>query len=228
MIRLNRYLASCTNLSRRQADSFIRRGDVTVNDELRKDLGCQITQTDIVKVHDKIITPWQKVYYFVNKPIGYTCSVNDDYAQKLVTELVPANPPVFPVGRLDRDSRGLMIMTNDGELAQKLTHPKFKKEKEYVVAIDRKLSQGDIEKLKKGVSLEQGIGKFDSIEHITNNEYRVIIHQGLKRQIREMLKKQGYRVKDLVRVRIANIRLLDLAEGKYRKISKSDIMKLIQ
>ncbi len=227
MIRLNRYIASCTSYSRRQAEGFIRRGEITINNKAVTDLATQVDSGDEVKLNNKILAPLREVYYIVNKPIGYTCTVCDRHAEQLVTALVPDNPPVFPVGRLDKDSRGLMVMTNDGELVQKLTHPKFIKDKEYIVTLDKELGDGDIGQLKKGIRLEQGVGKFDAIDMIANNKYKVIIHQGLKRQIREMLRQRGYRVKDLVRIRVANIRLLDLEEGKCRKISKNDIMKLI-
>jgi len=227
MIRLNRYIASCTRYSRRQAEGFIRRGEITINDEVVTDLTRRVDIGDIVKLNNKVLAPQKEVYYITNKPVGHISTVSDRHAEKIVTELVPNNPPVFPVGRLDKDSRGLMIMTNDGQLAQKLTHPKYNKDKEYVVVIDKKLSSQDIEKLKSGINLEQGIGKFDSIDKIGDYKYKVIIHQGLKRQIREMFKTQGCRVKDLLRVRIANIKLLDLEEGKCRRISKSDMMRLI-
>jgi len=227
MIRLNRYIASCTSYSRRQAEGFIRRGEITINNKVVTDLATQVNINDVVKLNNKILAPLKEVYYIVNKPVSYTCTVSDRHADKLVTELVPDNPPVFPVGRLDKDSRGLIIMTNNGDLAQKITHPKFIKDKEYIVNLDKKLTAGDIDQLKEGIKLEQGVGKFDSIDMIANNKYKVIIHQGLKRQIREMLRQQGYRVKDLVRIRVADIRLLDLEEGKYRQMSKSDIMKLI-
>ncbi len=244
MVRLNRFIASATNYSRRQADAFIKRGQVKVNGKVVTNLATQVDINDKVELDGKLLVPQRLVYYLVNKPAGYVCSLKDRHAERLVVDLVPKNPPVFPVGRLDKDSRGLIVITNDGQLAYQLTHPKFAKEKEYYVSLDKEIKDKDKQHLLQGVSLPAGVGRFDLVERVDCQQldkwqkfyikgmpkpvYRIVIHQGLKRQIREMLKELGYQVKDLLRVRIANIHLWDLPVGKYRKLRKSDIMRLIK
>jgi 23S rRNA pseudouridine2605 synthase len=229
MIRLNRFIASCTEYSRRQADAFITRGQITVNGRKITKLATEVEIDDEVRLDGKLLVPHSLVYYLLNKPIGYVCSRSDAHAEHLVTELVPANPPVFPVGRLDRDSRGLILLTNDGTIANRLTHPRYHKEKEYEVVLDKDLKQCDLSKLQRGFKLPDGEGKFDICRKIKkgNNCYQVIIHQGKNRQIRRMFNAVGYQVKDLKRVRIAGIRLFDLSEGEYRRLRAGDIKKLI-
>ncbi len=227
-MRINRYIASCTKYSRRQAEAFVRRGQIKINGEVVNDLARQIGLHDKIQLNEETITPINKVYYVINKPIGYVSSVEDKHAEKLVIEIVPDNPPVFPVGRLDKDSKGLMILTNDGELAFKLTHPKFEKEKEYLVTLDKLIDDKTQGILLSGIKLEEGVGKFDKISKIDNKVYKVVLHQGYNRQIREMLGSLDVRVKSLQRIRIAGIKLLDLAEGKYRKISQCDIEKMVE
>ena len=244
MIRLNRFIASCSDYSRRQADAFIKRGQVKVNGKVVTNLATQVDIDDKVELDGKLLTPQRLVYYLVNKPIGYVCSLKDKHAEHLVIDLVPKNPPVFPVGRLDKDSRGLIVLTNDGQLAYQLTHPKFVKEKEYYISLDKEIEDKDQKRLLQGIKLPAGVGRFDLLERIDYQNldkwqkfyvrgmqppvYRVVIHQGLKRQIREMLKKLGYQVRDLLRVRIASINLWDLPTGQYRRLSRSNIMKLIK
>jgi len=244
MVRLNRFIASCTEYSRRQADAFIKRGQVKVNGKVVTNLATQVDIDDKVELNGKLLTPQRLVYYLVNKPVGYVCSLKDKHAKHLVVDLVPKNPPVFPVGRLDKDSRGLIILTNDGELAYQLTHPKFSKEKEYYISLNKEIGDKDQKRLLQGIKLPAGMGKFDLLEKIDYQNldkwqkfyikgmqqpvYRVIIHQGLKRQIREMLKEFNYQVQDLLRVRIASINLWDLPTGKYRRLSRSDIIRLIR
>ncbi len=244
MVRLNRFIASCTGYSRRQADAFIKRGQVKVNGKVVTNLATRVDIDDQVELDGRLLTPQHLVYYLVNKPVGYVCSLKDKYANHLVIDLVPKNPPVFPVGRLDKDSRGLMVLTNDGKLAYQLTHPKFAKEKEYYVSLDKEIKDKDQKSLLHGMRLPAGVGKFDLLERIDYQNldkwqkfylrdmqqpvYRVIVHQGLKRQIREMLRGLGYQVRDLLRVRIAGINLWDLPVGKYRRLSRSDIMRLIK
>ncbi len=245
MVRLNRFIASATDYSRRQADAFIKRGQVKVNGKVVRDLSTQVDLTDRVELDGVVLKPQQLVYYLLNKPRGYVCTTKDKHADKIVTELVPDSPPVFPVGRLDKDTRGLLVLTNDGDLAYQLTHPKFNKEKEYYVTVNKEIRAGDLERLIKGIEFADGkVGKFDLIELLPSfNQldrwqkiytadmkrpiYRIVIHQGLNRQIRVMLSQLGYQVLDLLRVRIAQINLWDLPVGQYRKLRKSDIMKLI-
>jgi len=227
MVRINRYIAACTDYSRRQAEAFVSRRQVTVNGALVTELGFQVGVSDVVKIDGKVLLPKRLVYYIINKPTGYTSTVKDIHADKVVTELVPENPPVYPVGRLDRDSRGLLILTNDGNLTQQITHPKYEKPKVYEVTLDKPFTPKDMRKLQQGVSWADDRGVFDSIQNISNTTYRITIHQGKKRQIRNMCGVLGYRVFDLKRTDIAGLKLFDLEEGSYRTLTQSDMYKYL-
>jgi len=234
-IRINKFLAAAGFGSRRGVEILVEKGQVKINNRCAK-LSDKINpEVDIVLVNNKIIKPRQSlVYYAINKPVGYTSTVRDVYAQKLVTNLVPKTPRVFPVGRLDRNSHGLMILTNDGDLANRLTHPKFRHEKEYEVKIKSQFPISNIkrtiEKLIKGVRLEEGLVKADQVEIIRFNSdknmatLKIILHQGLKRQIRRMCERVKLSILDLKRIRIGKLILDDLPEGKYKSIKKEDIL----
>lgn len=225
MIRLNRFIASATEYSRRQADSFIKRGDITVNGKIITDLSTKVSLKDKIALHGKILTPLKKVYYILNKPRGFVCTNNTNQSIHIVTDLVPANPPVFSVGRLDKDTTGLLILTNDGELAQRLTHPRFQKEKEYLVYLNQDLKINEIESLLMGIKIDGKIMKFDKLVKKSAKKYLVILHQGFNRQIRIMFNYFGYKVLFLQRIRIGNFVLRDLPVGKYIKLSPADIRK---
>ncbi len=225
MIRLNRFIASATALSRRQADSFIKRGDISVNGQIIKDLGTRIGPTDQVRLNGELLNPLKKVYYVLNKPVGTVCSNLRQSKQKIVTDLVPPFPPVFTVGRLDKDTSGLLILTNDGNLAQQLTHPSYQQEKEYQVTIDKKLKTKDSVRLLQGVKIAEHIMKFDSLSNFNLTTYQVILHQGYNRQIRKMFNYLGYQVLALNRIRIGKFILKDLPVGHYLNLSTKDVNK---
>jgi 23S rRNA pseudouridine2605 synthase len=225
MIRLNRYIAACTKYSRRQADGFIRRGEVSMNGTIITKLATLISPGDIVALQGVVLTPLQKVYYILNKPKGYTCSVSDVHAEHLITELVPPTPPVYTVGRLDKETSGLILLTNDGDLTLRMTHPSYQKEKEYLVFLDKDLKNKDQEKLLNGVILDNQRMNFDSIKRISKQEYSVVLHQGYNRQIRKMFNALGYNIFDLVRVRIDKFVLRDLPSGDFLNLSATDINK---
>ncbi|EKD56895.1 MAG: Pseudouridine synthase [uncultured bacterium] len=257
-IRLQKFMSQAGVASRRKAEELIRDLRVEICDRekcSKAQIGDKIDPAvNQVKVDGQIIESNQKlVYYAVNKPVGYTSSVRDNYAEKLVTELVPSQPKVWPVGRLDRDSVGLMVLTNDGELTNKLTHPRYRHEKEYLLKIQIPICQladksqtpvvetniftmgqvnpkSKIQKLKKGVILTEGIARFDKLEIINIDEERnivtikVVLHQGWKRQIRRMCEKVGLFVLELKRTRISKLELGDIEVGKYKIVSKLDII----
>jgi 23S rRNA pseudouridine2605 synthase len=225
MIRLNRYIATATKYSRRQADGFIRRGEITINGTVISKLATQVGPGDVVALNGQVLTPLQKVYYVLNKPRGYICSLSDSHAEHLITELVPASPPVFTVGRLDKETRGLILLTNDGDLTLKLTHPSYQKEKEYLVFLDKDLHNKDQEKLLRGFSLDNHKMVFDSIKKISSQEYSVVLHQGYNRQIRKMFNALGYQILDLLRIRIDKFVLRDLPSGEFLNLSGTDIHK---
>jgi len=217
MIYLQQFLSQAGIASRRQATELIKSGQVKVNNQLAKP-GIKIDPLkDKIKINNKLIKPpTHKVYYLVNKPVGYTCTLKDKFAHKKVTDLVPPTPKVWPVGRLDKDSHGLIILTNDGELTNQLTHPKFKHPKEYIVTLDKKITQKLLAQLKQGVKLTEGLAKADQVRQLSDYRLALVIHQGWKRQIRRMLKGCGYQVVDLQRIRIDRWKLGNLKEGTYR------------
>lgn len=227
-MRLNRFIAGCTSNSRRQADQLIKQGKISINGQLMTDLSYQVKLADKISLAGMKLTPFRKVYYALNKPVGYVTSRQDRHSDRLVVDLVPKVVPVFPVGRLDKDSRGLLLLTNDGDWANQLTHPSHQHEKEYLVTVNKNIRQSDSDLLIQGIRLTEGKAKFDCIKQIKPNVFQVIIHQGWNRQIRRMFGKLGYEVVDLLRIRIAGIELGGLPEGKYVEINPRKLDKLIK
>lgn len=234
-MRLNKFIASSGICSRRKADQLISSGKVQVNDKIVKKLGTKINPAiDQIKVFDKKIEIEKiKYYYKVNKPVGYISTTKDIFADKKVTDLIDSKVKLFLVGRLDKNSQGLMILTNDGQLAYELTHPKFKHAKQYFIKISqdrfisRKFLNNLISKFKKGVVLEDKIARFDKIKTVKLDKnqawLKISMHQGLKRQIRRMFERFGFHIDMLQRTQIAKLKLGDLKIGEYKKISEKDI-----
>ena len=218
-MRINRYIASCTGYSRRKAEGLVLAGKIKINNDVIRDLSTQIESTDKVYLDNRSITPQKLVYYALNKPIGYTATTSDPHAEKLITELVPKDPPVFPVGRLDKNTSGLIFLTNDGDFAQKMTHPKYEKKKEYIVETDKYLSAVSLENMRKGIELDDGITTPAKVKALGEKQYSIIIHEGRNRQIRRMIETVGARVLNLKRIRIEDFELGNLEEGKYSSFS---------
>lgn len=228
-MRLNRYIAACTKYSRRQADDLIKSGKIFINGKVQTDLSYQVKPLDRVFLNNDELKPNEKIYYILNKPVGVTVSSQDKNASRLITDLVPKNPPVFAVGRLDRETSGLIILTNDGNLAQELSHPKFEHSKEYQVVLDKPLSKDDFDKLAKGIDLKEGVAVFDSIKKTSKAGcYKVVIHQGWNRQIRRMFAALDKSVISLERLKIGGISLGGLPEGKWIRIAKAKLDELIK
>ncbi len=185
-------------------------------------------EVDVVEVDGKRLEPQRLVYFLLNKPVGYTTSTSDPHAEKLVTELVPGDPLIWPAGRLDKDTSGLLIMTNDGAFTQRLTHPSFEKEKEYVVTIDLPLSGQDLDRMRKGVVLEDGPVKPDIVEQESEKIYRIVVHEGRKRIIRRLIGHFKRRVERLERIRIGDIKLEGVKNGAYRKLTEKEIESVYQ
>ena len=226
--RLQKILSRLGIASRREAEKLILSGHVLVNGQ-RPKLGDKADETqDKIVVNNCLINSGSKnkesknnfIYYLLNKPVGYICSRRRKKGERLAIDLVPENPRVWTVGRLDKDSSGLLILTNDGRLTEELTHPKFEHEKEYLVEVDRKIKSDFFVKMKSGVKLTEGLACADKIKPLGTNKFLLTIHQGWKRQIRRMCYALGYSVKSLTRVRIGQWRLENLAAGKCRIISK--------
>jgi len=225
-VRLQKYLADCGIASRRIAEKIILAGKVKVNNKIVKELGTKVEPgKDIVHCYNKEIKlPTKLVYLMLNKPRGYITTDRDPQNRKTVMDLLPQDLKVHAVGRLDKESAGLLILTNDGELNQKLTHPKHKHEKEYVVKVDKVIRDKVISLLKKGIRLEEGIAKADKIARISDVECRMVLHQGWKRQIRRMFEALDYKVINLERIRVGKLKLGRLLIGKYKFVEKKDIV----
>ncbi|PLX24533.1 pseudouridine synthase [Candidatus Parcubacteria bacterium] len=224
-IRLAKFLAEAGVASRRKAEELILQGKVKIANKVVKEVAIKVDpNSEDIEANDKPVMLEPKVYYLINKPVGYLSSVKDPHHDKTVLDLVPKEPRVFPVGRLDKDSQGLMILTNDGDLAYKLTHPKFEVAKTYLVKVDKKLDKSVITKLKYGIRLSEGTAKADKVKINSSKELEIVIHQGWKRQIRRMLEKLGYQVVFLQRIAEGKMVLGNLPPGKSKKLKAKDLL----
>ncbi len=240
LTRLNKFLSESGICSRRKADEHILAGKVSVNNKTVTELGVKIDpeKDEVIFLDQKISRPTEFVYYAINKPRGVISTASDEKGRETVLELVPKKTRVYPVGRLDKESEGLLILTNDGELANILTHPKFEHEKEYIIKVrsqrTKNLSKDEISYIQKrlvgGVSIDGKLMKMHSveIEQLTPNNCQInaVLRTGYYRQIRRMCDKMGFEVVKLVRVRIGKLKLADLGidSGKYREIQRGDII----
>jgi 23S rRNA pseudouridine2605 synthase len=223
-VRLNRFLALTGISSRRGAEEYIRHGRVTVNGALNTDLATQVGPSDQVKVDGKIVRTQEFIYILLNKPADFLTTRSDERSRKTIYDLLPDDlPNLAHVGRLDKESEGLLLLTNDGDLAFRITHPKFKLEKEYLVTLDREFQPEDSVKTKKGVYLAEGRARFDSIAKVNPRQVRVVLTQGMKRQVRRVLAALGYKVKRLQRVRIGPLTDQGLRSGAVRLLSKTEV-----
>ena len=228
-VKIAKYLAQAGVASRRKAEALVKQGLVSVNGKISADPALRVNpKTDKILYRGKPLSPAQKVYYLLNKPVGYTCTAQDPHAEKLVGELVPAEPRVWPVGRLDKMTSGLLILTNDGDLALSLTHPRYRVEKEYEITADFPLAENEIAAVQKGVSLEDGFIRPDRFEKISGKRYRIVIHSGKKRVVRRIVEKIGKSVAQLKRTRVGSLELQNLPLGKWRRLSPAEIKKLAQ
>jgi len=231
-MRLNKYIASAGICSRRKADELIANGNVKINGVVRKELGSSVLEGDVVEVNGKRIQGDQKqVYVAVNKPLGYITSMDDDKDRATVAELVADIPErLFPVGRLDYNTTGLLIMTNDGQMTYRLTHPKHEVYKTYVARVAGVISDARIAKLRKGVDIGGFITSPAKVRVLKQMpRYAVVeisIREGKNRQVRKMFAAVGNKVQELQRTAIGEIRLGRLMEGHYRKLTREEIMYL--
>ncbi|MBQ7558293.1 MAG: rRNA pseudouridine synthase [Lachnospiraceae bacterium] len=219
-MRLNKYIASAGVCSRREADRLIQEGRVRVNGRPAT-AGEQVSEEDTVTLDDDRLTlPDETTVVAYYKPRGVTTTFRDEHAEKTITDVLKTGKRLTYAGRLDRESEGLLIMTDDGELIHELTSPRGFHEKEYVVTLDRDVSEEHIRKLEKGVRLEGSSHPTRpcSIKKINSNTVKIILTEGINRQIRRMFKTCEYNVEKLVRIRVMNVKLADLAPGDYRFI----------
>jgi 23S rRNA pseudouridine2605 synthase len=223
-LRLNRFLAAAGIGSRRKCDELIAAGRVTINGRTCTDFSVQPTERDHVKVDGKIVHVDVPLTIVLHKPAGFVSTKSDPHARDTVFDLVPAKfKRLFNVGRLDAQSEGLLILTNDGALGQRLTHPRYKIDKEYEVTLDRSWDPSLTPKLLRGIFIEGQRAKITRLHPVTPTKLRVVLRQGINRQIRRMFETLDYRVKSLVRVRIGNLRLGDLPRGHWRPLTKREL-----
>ena len=226
-MRLNRFLALAGVASRRSAEELIRSGRISVNGRVCTELATQITSEDHVRVDSKIVKAKEFVYILLNKPAGYVTTKSDDRSRPTIYELLPRHlPQLAHVGRLDLESEGLLLLTNDGELTVRLTHPRYKVPKEYRVTLDREFDMAESAKVKKGVYLAEGRARFDAIYKINPRQVRVVLTQGIKRQVRRVFAALGYKVKRLERTKIGELSDPTLKSGAFRMLKRSDLEKL--
>lgn len=230
-IRLNRYIASTGLCSRRQADVFIKSGLITVNNKVITELGTRIYQKDIVKYNGERIKEEKRIYILLNKPKDYITTVEDPHASKTVLDLVrhACKERVYPVGRLDRTTTGVLLITNDGDLTKRLTHPKFNKLKIYQVTLNKGLKPGDLEQISKGVTLEDGFIKADSISYVSPADKKIVgveIHSGRNRIVRRIFEHLNYRIIKLDRVYFAGLTKKGLSRGQWRFLTEKEISML--
>jgi len=226
-MRLNRFLAAAGVGSRRHCDELIEAGRVTINGQVCTNFSAQPTETDFVKVDGRRVQVDLPRTIVLHKPAGFVSTRSDPHARDTIFDLLPAKfSNLFNVGRLDTQTEGLLIMTNDGDLSQMLTHPRYKVEKEYEVTLDRPWDATLKIKLLKGIILDGKRAQLGSLREINARQLRVTLRQGLNRQIRRMFEAVGYQVKHLVRVRIGNLRLGDLPRGHWRPLTSTELVSL--
>jgi len=226
-MRLNRFLASAGLGSRRSVEEIIQSGRVRINGRVIDDLATQVGPEDSVKVGSRVLQVQQTLHAVLHKPRGFLCTADDERDRRTIFELLPEKwPRVFHVGRLDRDSEGLMLVTNDGDLALRLTHPSFHVEKEYEVGLDKTFEPAHREKLLRGFHIPGGRAKAEQVGEIKPQLIRVVLRQGLKRQIRLMFYELGYEVVHLKRVRIGAIKLGHLRPGEWRLLTPKELTQL--
>lgn len=227
-MRINKYIAKCGISSRRQADRLIDAGRVKVNGEILTEPGYQVEENDYVTVDDiKISLVEEKIYLMLNKPKGYACTNNDPFADKTIFDLIDLDYKLFSIGRLDMDSRGLILITNDGDLYNRIMHPKNQIFKTYEVLLNKDFNRGFESKFRRGIDIGDYITA-PSYLTFTDNQKKIIIKisEGKKRQIRRMFHALGYHVLDLKRTAIASLNLAGLKEGQYRHLTNDEITYL--
>jgi pseudouridine synthase len=229
-IVLQKFIAESGYCSRRKAEEWIKEGEVFVNGEVAEP-GTKVDEKDEVKIFGEVIgSPEEKIYIKMNKPVGYVCTSRDFKGEKNIFDLIGKKERLFVAGRLDKDSRGLILLTNDGDLAQKITHPSFKHEKKYIIKLCSSVLNPEIiaNRLKSGIDIGDGDGivRAKEAKGLSGWEFEMTLGEGKKRQIRRMFMAFGLKVKDLVRVSVGNLELGDLPEGQWRPLKKKEIEAL--
>ena len=235
MVRINKFLANCEQGSRRSVEKLILDGRVTINDKLCTELSTKINpSTDIVKIDGVKTEPsTQKIFVMLNKPIGYVVSRNDEFGRKTVYSLLPEFAKnLHPIGRLDRDTEGLLLLTNEGDITNKITHPSFEIEKTYKIIVKNKIAHEDIIKLREGIKIENYTTMparvFLKHSDEEKSELRITITEGKNRQVRKMLETLGYQVLSLKRLQIGRLKLEKLPVGMWRFLKDHEVLYLLK
>lgn len=223
--RLNKAISETGFCSRREADRFIEAGSVKVNGEVAG-LGIKVTPNDKIEVNGQLITKAvANIYMVFNKPVGITCTTDTTIKGNII-DFINYHERIFPIGRLDKPSEGLIFLTNDGDIVNKILRAGNNHEKEYIVSVDRKITQAFIRQMSRGVPILNTVTQKCKVEKIDDYTFRIILTQGLNRQIRRMCTHLNYKVKRLKRVRIMNIKLGNLKTGAYRHFTKSELVEI--
>jgi len=229
LIRLNKYIANAGICSRREADKLIQSGVIRVNGKIVTDLGIKVSPGDKVQYDDQTLKAEKKHYVLLNKPKGYITTTDDPYERNTVMKLIQnaCKERIYPVGRLDRNTMGLLLFTNDGDLAKKLTHPKHMIKKIYHVVLDKNLKRSDLNVIAKGITLDDGFIKVDSIAHVSDSESKrevgIELHSGKNRIVRRIFEEFEYKVVKLDRVIFAGLTKKDIPRGKWRRLTDKEV-----
>ncbi len=228
LIRLNKYIASTGLCSRRQADDYIKNGLITINGNLVSELGTKVKPGDDVRFNGERLKMERNVYILLNKPKDHITTVKDNYAKRTVLDIIAGacKERVYPVGRLDKNTTGVLLITNDGELTKKLTHPSSNKKKIYHVHLDKAAKKGDLMKIAEGITLDDGFIAADSINYVNENDKTQVgieIHSGRNRIVRRIFEHLGYKIKKLDRVYFCGLTKKGLQRGEWRFLSDKEI-----
>ena len=227
-MRLNRYIANAGLCSRREADTYIATGCVTVNGKIVSEMGYQVLPGESVSFNGKIISAEKKVYVLLNKPKGYVTTLEDPHADKTVMELIANACPerIYPVGRLDKSTTGLLLFTNDGDMTKRLTHPKYNRKKIYHAYLDQKVSKNHLQEIVDGVNLEDGFVAADSVSYVSEDDKKQVgieIHSGKNKIVRRIFEHLGYKVEKLDRVYFCGLTKKDLPRGRWRFLTEEEV-----
>lgn len=232
-MRINRYLATCELGSRRKVEEYISSGLIKVNGVVTINLATEIGDNDVVEYGGKVVKPnTEKMYVMLNKPKGYICSLSDEQDRPTIVKLIKESVRLYPVGRLDYNTEGLLILTNDGDFANKVMHPRNKIGKTYEVTLKTKPKTTDLDRLRAGVMLEDGMTQPAIVEHPKAKDglyvLNITIFEGKNREVRRMFKAVGYNVFALKRIKVGKLELGDLPTKQYRKLTKSELEKIFK
>ena len=227
-MRLNRYIANAGLCSRREADTFIATGCVTINGKIVSEMGHQVLPGELVSFNGKVISAEKKVYVLLNKPKGYVTTLEDPHADKTVMELIAnaCTERIYPVGRLDKSTTGLLLFTNDGDMTKRLTHPKYNRKKIYHVYLDRNVTKNHLQEIVDGVNLEDGFVVADSVSYVSEDDKKQVgieIHSGKNKIVRRIFEHLGYKVDKLDRVYFCGLTKKDLPRGRWRFLTEEEV-----